>query len=91
MIQFLVRQGHWNYNKPAKAQSRAKSRRNNATKAQIHEESRKKATQSHEGTKPCGKDAKKTTNKAAQAKQTAQKGRVPRNRANRANRDEGSG
>ena len=52
----------------AKAQIRAKSRRNKATKAQSREESCNKAAQRHEGTKPHREDAKKTANKAAQSR-----------------------
>ena len=45
MNQFLVRQGHWSYNKAAKAQNRAKPRRNKATKSRDATKPRRGATQ----------------------------------------------
>ena len=57
MNQFLVHQGHWSYNKAAKAQNRerTKPRRHKAAKAQNRAKPRRnKATkaQSHQGAKP---------------------------------------
>ena len=82
MNQFLVHQGHWSYNKAAKAQNRerTKPRRHKAAKAQNRAKPRRnKATkaQSHQGAKP-RKATKATKSRREDAKKAAQQSRTSR-------------